>query len=92
MLIIISIIGVVLFLIGFLSGFTVYAVFLRIAVKNGKAFAIDSHGHWQPFDPYKGQLPKTMEVSGSFTGIKLTPEGIKILIDGVPVLEEHKDG
>lgn len=38
-------------IIGFCLGFTNYAVMLKIAVRKGRAFAIDRNGTWQPYDP-----------------------------------------
>lgn len=54
-------------IVGFCLGFTTYAIFLKIAVRKGKAFVQDKDGKWQPFDPYIGTWKEaTVDSSGKF--------------------------
>jgi hypothetical protein len=50
--------------VGFCLGFTTYAIILRIAVRKGRAFAIDRHGVWQPFHPSElGKIKPALTIS-----------------------------
>lgn len=43
--------ALIFFLIGFIAGFTSYALMVKRAAAKGRLFMIDKDGHWNPFEP-----------------------------------------
>lgn len=76
--------ALLLLLIGFIIGFTTYAILVKRAAAKGRLFMIDKNGKWNPFEPQpiKGSTDLKIMAGGQNVPYEFSEDGMKVFVDG----------
>jgi hypothetical protein len=73
-----------LLLVGFIIGFTTYAILVKRAAAKGRLFMIDKNGKWNPFEPQpmRGSTDLKITAGGQNVPYEFSEDGMKVFVNG----------